>query len=229
MNDDLQRAAAANADAVLRRFFDPDGRLKTLPAKQSRQLAVYDLIAQRFIPGVRYTELEVNRELMGVYDDYVTLRRGLIDFGLMDRADGEYWRSGGTVPVGSSPVTGRSPKLPPTPTHAGPLRNIAVGARRRPAGGDPDGGRATVRRARVRGRRDGRHRRRGRGHRSGDLPALRCQGLRADRGVRPGDRRRDHRSRRARRAARRGRRGPGGTDSGIWWRCTRRRSPAAAG
>ena len=113
MNDELQRAAAANADEVLRRFFDPDGRLKTLPAKQSRQLAVYDLIAQRFVPGVRYTEGEVNRELMAVYDDYVTLRRGLIDYGLMDRANGEYWRSGGTVPVASSPATA-APKLPRT-------------------------------------------------------------------------------------------------------------------
>lgn len=110
MSDDFQRAVAANADAVLRRFFDPDGRLKTLPAKQSRQLAVYDLIAQRFVPGVRYTEIEVNRELMGVYSDYVTLRRGLVDYGLLDRANGEYWRSGGTVPVGSSPITA-VPKL----------------------------------------------------------------------------------------------------------------------
>jgi AcrR family transcriptional regulator len=100
MDDDLQRAAAANADAVVRRFFGADGRLTTLPAKQSRQLAVYDLIAQRFIPGVRYTEVEVNRELMAIYDDYVTLRRGLIDFGLMDRSDGQYWRSGGSVPIG---------------------------------------------------------------------------------------------------------------------------------
>jgi AcrR family transcriptional regulator len=111
VNDDFQRAAAANADEVLRRFFDAEGRLKTLPAKQSRQLAVYDLIVQRFVPGVRYTEIEVNRELMGVYDDYVTLRRGLIDYGLMDRANGEYWRSGGTVPVSSSPATA-APKLP---------------------------------------------------------------------------------------------------------------------
>ena len=108
MSGDLQRAAAASTDEVLRRFFGPDGRLKTLPAKQSRQLAVYDLLAQRFIPGVRYTELEVNRELMAVYDDYVTLRRGLIDFGLMDRAGGQYWRSGGTVPVtGDPPPIGR--------------------------------------------------------------------------------------------------------------------------
>ena len=125
MNDDLQRAAAANADAVLRRFFDADGRLKTLPAKQSRQLAVYDLIAQRFIPGVRYTELEVNRQLMGVYHDYVTLRRGLIDFGLMDRAAGEYWRSGGTVPTGSAPMP------PPTaPLRAGSAPSARGAARR---------------------------------------------------------------------------------------------------
>jgi AcrR family transcriptional regulator len=102
VDNDLQRAAAANAEAVLRRFFTADGRLNSLPAKQSRKLAVYDLIVQRFIPGVRYTELEVNRELMAVYDDYVTLRRGLIDFGLMDRANGQYWRSGGTVPIGTS-------------------------------------------------------------------------------------------------------------------------------
>ena len=102
MTDDLQRAAAAQSDSVLRRFFGPDGRLTSMPAKQSRKLAVFDLIAQRFVPGVRYAELEVNRELMQVYDDYVSLRRGLVDFGMLDRADGWYWRSGGSVDIGSS-------------------------------------------------------------------------------------------------------------------------------
>ncbi len=87
---------------MLRRFFGTDGRLATMPAKQSRKLAVFDLIAQRFIPGVRYTELEVNRELMQVFDDYVSLRRGLVDFGMLDRAEGWYWRSGGSVDIGSS-------------------------------------------------------------------------------------------------------------------------------
>ena len=127
MSDEFQRAAAANADAVLRRFFDADGRLITLPAKQSRQLAVYDLIAQRFVPGVRYTEIEVNRELMSIYDDYVTLRRGLIDFGLMDRANGQYWRSGGSVPItqGGVPV-GDGP-------HRGGTSISARGAARREA------------------------------------------------------------------------------------------------
>ncbi len=127
--DDLQRAAAQNADAVVRRFFDAAGRLKNLPAKQSRQLAVFDLIAQRFVPGVRYTEIEVNRELMAVYDDYVSLRRGLVDFGLLDRANGEYWRSGGTVPVGEPPPADGAarPAVPPTaPSARGAARREAI-------------------------------------------------------------------------------------------------------
>src|SRR5664279_839362 len=119
VDDDLLRAAAANAHVVVRRFFGADGRLATLPAKQSRQLAVYDLIAQRFVPGVRYTEGEVNRELMAVYDDYVTLRRALIDFGLRDRADGQYWRSGGTVPV-DAPVAARPVAGPAAGPRTGP-------------------------------------------------------------------------------------------------------------
>ena len=118
-------------------------------------MAVYDLIVQRFIPGVRYTEIEVNRELMGVYDDYVTLRRGLIDYGLMDRANGEYWRSGGTVPVGSVPPPRPDAEAKPRAGCCGPHRNIAVRAGRRPPRGDPVGRRATVRRSRVRRGRNG--------------------------------------------------------------------------
>ena len=98
-SDDLRRAADAHRDVVRQRYFDEDGRLHTMPRKQSRKLAVLDVIAARFIPGVHYLEVEVNRELIGIYDDYVTLRRALIDFGFMDRADGRYWRSGGTVEV----------------------------------------------------------------------------------------------------------------------------------
>ncbi len=113
MRDDLGAAATAQADSIARRFFGPDGRLTTIPAKQSRQLALYDLIAQRFTPGVRYTELEINRELMQLYDDYVALRRGLVDFGMLDRADGRYWRSGGTVPLHQPPAPAPSPAISP--------------------------------------------------------------------------------------------------------------------
>ncbi len=129
MVDDLQRAAAQNADVVVRRYFDSAGRLTQLPAKQSRQLAVFDLIAQRFVPGVRYTEIEVNRELMAVYDDYVSLRRGLVDFGLLDRANGQYWRSGGTVPVGQPdvpPPAGRPSSIQSAPSARGAARREAI-------------------------------------------------------------------------------------------------------
>lgn len=103
---ELERAAARAAALVRGRFFDADGRLIGMPAKRSRQLAVLDIVAQRFLPGVRYTEAEVNRELIGLFDDYVRLRRDLVDGGMLDRADGTYWRSGGTVDL--DPPPGRS-------------------------------------------------------------------------------------------------------------------------
>ena len=95
----LRDAAVELADTVMLRFFDADGRLTTLPKKQAMRVAALDVVAARFVPGVHYTELEINRELMAVFDDYVGLRRELVDFGFLDRADGSYWRSGGTVQV----------------------------------------------------------------------------------------------------------------------------------
>ncbi|MGI8415938.1 MAG: DUF2087 domain-containing protein [Nakamurella sp.] len=97
MSDEFLRAAERDLELVRRRFFDDQGRLLAIPRKQSRQLAAMDHVVQRFVPGVRYTEPEVNIELMSVTDDYVTVRRALIDFSLMSRADGCYWRSGGSV------------------------------------------------------------------------------------------------------------------------------------
>lgn len=74
-----------------------DGRLVHLPTKESKRLVVLDHIAQRFEPGLRYTEKQVNASLSQLHEDTATLRRDLVDFGFMDRADGEYWRRGGTV------------------------------------------------------------------------------------------------------------------------------------
>ena len=56
-------------------------------------------IAFAFEPGVKYTELQVNAILRAFYDDYVALRRYLIDAGLLDRDRGLYWRTGGYVDV----------------------------------------------------------------------------------------------------------------------------------
>jgi len=78
--------------------FMRDGRIVTMPAKRSRRLVLLDHVAQRFEVGVRYTESEVNRRLRDLHEDYAALRRYLVDEGLLSRAGGEYWRSGGTVP-----------------------------------------------------------------------------------------------------------------------------------
>ncbi|MEZ5225264.1 MAG: DUF2087 domain-containing protein [Acidimicrobiales bacterium] len=74
-----------------------DGKLAQWPAKRTKRLVVLDHLAQRFEPGVRYSERQVNALLRPVDDDTSTMRRYLVDEGFLDRADGEYWRSGGTV------------------------------------------------------------------------------------------------------------------------------------
>ncbi len=74
-----------------------DGTLVQWPSKRTKRLIVLDHLAQRFEPGVRYSEREVNALLRPVDDDTSTTRRYLVDEGFLDRADGEYWRSGGSV------------------------------------------------------------------------------------------------------------------------------------
>ena len=79
--------------------FVKDGRITAMPAKHAKRLVLLDHVAGLFDIGVHYSELEVNSILRAVFDDYVALRRYLIDEGFLDRADGEYWRSGGTVEI----------------------------------------------------------------------------------------------------------------------------------
>ena len=54
-------------------------------------------MARTFEPGHRYPEHEVNDVLRTFWPDYAALRRYLVDEGFLDRADGVYWRAGGTV------------------------------------------------------------------------------------------------------------------------------------
>jgi hypothetical protein len=84
-------------DRVVIERFMPNGRLEQMPAKRSRRLVVLDQVARRFEPGHRYPEREVNDVLRRIWPDYAALRRYLVDEGFLDRADGVYWRAGGTV------------------------------------------------------------------------------------------------------------------------------------
>ena len=70
-----------------------------MPAKRSRRLLLLDEIAQAFEPGVRYPEQRVSQFLGTLHPDYAALRRYLVDEELLTRSDGQYWRTGGTVPT----------------------------------------------------------------------------------------------------------------------------------
>jgi hypothetical protein len=99
--------ALRRRDAVLRSFLAEDGRLRTIPAKHAKLLVVLDHLAQSFEPGERYPETEVNRRLRVAHDDVAALRRSLVEEGFLDRADGWYWRIGGSVPL--EPEAGTDP------------------------------------------------------------------------------------------------------------------------
>jgi hypothetical protein len=85
-------------EAVLRQYFR-GGRLLEIPARRSKRLIVLTRLALEFEAGVRHSEREVNRALNRYHPDYASLRRYLVDEGLLSREKGIYWRTGGPVDV----------------------------------------------------------------------------------------------------------------------------------
>jgi predicted transcriptional regulator len=83
---------------VLRDVLLPDGRLKVIPAQRKKREVILRHILKEFQPGVHYTEKEVNEVLVRFHEDSATLRRELISYKMMRRAEGEYWRIDGETP-----------------------------------------------------------------------------------------------------------------------------------
>jgi hypothetical protein len=101
--DDEAGRQAQRRDAVLRAFFDADGHLSTIPARHAKRFVVLDHLAQRFEPGERYPETEVNNRLRAAHPDVAALRRFLVDEGFLSRDAGVYWRTGGSVDDTAAP------------------------------------------------------------------------------------------------------------------------------
>ena len=90
---------AAEDARVLRAFFDGP-RLTSIPAQEKKRLVVLRYLLERCFPEDRvYPEKEVNQRLALVNRDVASLRRYLVDSGLMTRASGEYRRA---VPIGDA-------------------------------------------------------------------------------------------------------------------------------
>jgi hypothetical protein len=83
---------------VLGRFF-VGSRLREIPSNAAKRTIVLERIVQEFEPGVRYEERDVDQLLVVFHPDYASLRRHLVDLGMLTRAEGVYWRTGGRYDV----------------------------------------------------------------------------------------------------------------------------------
>ncbi|MFT8352656.1 DUF2087 domain-containing protein [Clostridium saccharoperbutylacetonicum] len=78
---------------VISTYMDENKALKSYPAKEKKKIIVLEEISKNFINGKNYSEKEINRILERVHEDYVTIRRALIEYGFIERAKdcSNYW------------------------------------------------------------------------------------------------------------------------------------------
>lgn len=78
---------------ILNTYMDEAGALKSYPTKEKRKIIVLEAIAKNFSPKKKYSEKEVNTLLKRIYEDYVALRRALIEYGFLERTKNgsSYW------------------------------------------------------------------------------------------------------------------------------------------
>ena len=88
--EDLDRSAYDTK--VLRDYSRRDGTLKQIPTQQKKLQAVLRHLLTEFKPERQYTEKQVNQILARYHPDTASLRRALIEYKLMQRAEGNYWR-----------------------------------------------------------------------------------------------------------------------------------------
>ena len=94
-NQDAKALGRIWQEEVKRRFFNEDGSLKTMPSKYSFKFYVLKEISREFKKGQLYNESEVNAILAPIYDDYIAIRRYLVDYGFIKRTkDGSSYKRG---------------------------------------------------------------------------------------------------------------------------------------
>jgi len=93
--DERYAITHAEREGILKRYFTPDNKLKIagFPAKEKRKIIIMQKIINDFETRRKYTEKEVNTLLKSYYEDYVSVRRAMIEYGFLDRnGDGTmYW------------------------------------------------------------------------------------------------------------------------------------------
>ncbi|WP_338754540.1 DUF2087 domain-containing protein [Bacillus sp. FJAT-52991] len=95
MVDDRYDITQEEQEKVIQKFLPEglEGGLEKFPPKEKQRLIVLREITKNLESERIYDEKELNQILKDIYDDYVMIRRYLIEYGLVDRkADGsQYW------------------------------------------------------------------------------------------------------------------------------------------
>lgn len=71
-------------ESVIANFFE-NGRLKLLPAQQKKREVVLRYLLETLKPKTEYPEEEIDAHIERYFDDYCTVRREMIAFGLLSR------------------------------------------------------------------------------------------------------------------------------------------------
>ncbi|MEG0152764.1 MAG: DUF2087 domain-containing protein [Cellulosilyticaceae bacterium] len=93
MIDDRYHTTQGEKEKIIANYFDASGSLKNYPAKEKKKIIVLEKVKENFKKGKIYSEMELNRILERIYEDYATLRRALIEYGFMERdhTGNQYW------------------------------------------------------------------------------------------------------------------------------------------
>lgn len=95
MVDDRYAVTEEEQEKILNKYFTDGivGPLNKFPPTEKQRIVVLRAIASRLDENAKYNEKELNTILKEIYDDYVLIRRYLIEYGFIDRkVDGSaYW------------------------------------------------------------------------------------------------------------------------------------------
>lgn len=92
MVDERYNITQDEHEQFVHKYFS-DGVLTKFPQKEKQRLVILREISNHLQKDYHYDEQELNQLLNGFYEDYILIRRYLVDYGFLDRtADGSrYW------------------------------------------------------------------------------------------------------------------------------------------
>ncbi len=95
MVDDRYKLTTDENEKLLKNLFvhGPKGPIKSFAVREKNKLVILREICKRFESNRTYSEKEVNEILKTAHEDFVTLRRYMIEYGFMERKDdgSQYW------------------------------------------------------------------------------------------------------------------------------------------